>query len=287
MSSPLSVIIAAKNAEDTLADQLDALTSQSWPNGGEIIVADNGSTDRTAERARAFTNAAIPVTVVDASSVAGAGHARNQGVAKSNHEYVAFCDADDVVHDDWVVALTAALDDAPAIGGRLELERLNPEWIVDSRGELQKTTHLPSFDGIFPVLSSCNLGIRRSTFTTIGGFDESYLRGQDAELSLRLHLAGVPMTFANEAIVHYRMRSSLRSVYRQAHGWGEVQQRLRSQLPNATPANKSRVRRSWAWLATHPHLLASQTGRARLAYVAGIRVGTHRATRQTTNSAAR
>ena len=277
MSSPLSVIIAAKNAEQTLADQLDALVSQPWPNGGEIIVADNGSSDGTVAQANRFDRSTIAVRVVDASSVSGAGHARNRGVDASVHDYVAFCDADDVVHESWVNSLTAALDDTPAIGGKLEFDKLNPGWVVGSRGQLHAVDDLPSFDGIFPVLSSCNLGIRRSVFDEVGGFDESYLRGQDAELSMRLHHAGIPMAFAEDAVVHYRMRSGLRAIYRQALGWGEVQHRLRQALPNPAATDHKRILRSWAWLGTHPHLLATQAGRARLAYVAGIRVGVARA----------
>ncbi len=277
MSSPLSVIIAAKDAEQTIADQLDALLSQPWPNGGEIIVADNGSCDSTVAEAERFARSDIAVRVVDASSVSGAGHARNRGVAASANDYVAFCDADDVVHEAWVRSVTAALNDTPAIGGKLEFDRLNPDWVVGSRGQLHAVNDLPSFDGVFPVLSSCNLGIRRAIFDEIGGFDESYLRGQDAELSMRLHHAGVTMGFAEDAIVHYRMRSGLRSIYRQALGWGEVQHRLRRALPNAPQTDHKRILRSWAWLGTHPHLLATQAGRARLAYVAGIRVGVARA----------
>jgi len=277
MTRPLSVVIAAKDAQDTLADQLDALVSQPWPNGGEIIVADNGSSDATALEAARFATADISVMVVDASSIPGAGHARNCGVEASSHDYVAFCDADDVVHESWVTSVSAALDETPAIGGKLEFDKLNPDWVVGSRGQLHAVNNLPSFDGVFPVLSSCNLGIHRTVFEDVGGFDESYLRGQDAELSMRLHHAGIEMGFAHDAIVHYRMRSGLASIYRQALGWGEVQHRLRHALADATPNDRKRIFRSWAWLATHPHLLATRAGRARLAYVAGIRVGVARA----------
>ncbi len=277
MSSPLSVVIAAKDAEETLADQLDALVSQPWPDGGEIIVADNGSSDRTVAEANRFDHSDIDVRVVDASSVSGAGHARNRGVDVSTYDYVAFCDADDVVHESWVRSVSAALDHTPAVGGKLEFDKLNPDWVVGSRGQLHAVNDLPRFDGLFPVLSSCNLGIRRAVFDELGGFDETYLRGQDAELSMRLHHAGISMGFAENAIVHYRMRSGLRSIYRQAAGWGEVQHRLRRALPDTPPTDHKRILRSWAWLGTHPHLLATQAGRARLAYVAGIRVGVARA----------
>jgi len=68
VSRPLSVVIAAHNAEDTLGEQLDALTRQDWPFGGEIIVADNGSTDRTAAFAQSYDHPIIDIRTVDASA---------------------------------------------------------------------------------------------------------------------------------------------------------------------------------------------------------------------------
>ena len=279
MTRALSVVIAAKDAADTLPAQLEALVSQHWPNGGEIIVADNGSNDGTVAAASRFTSAIVPVTIVDASAIEGAGHARNRGVEASTNPYIAFCDADDVVDGEWVRSLTSALDEAPAVGGRLDLTKLNPQWVVESRGQFHEADELPRFDGRFPVLSSCNLGIQREVFDSVGGFDESYLRGQDAELSLRLHKSGVPMHFARDAVVHYRMRSGLRSIYRQAHSWGAVQHRIRQTSPDSPTIDRMATLRSWSWLLAHPHYLATEAGRARLAYVAGIRVGTANARR--------
>jgi glycosyltransferase involved in cell wall biosynthesis len=282
MTPPVSVVIAAHNAEDTLGEQLDALLSQEWPNGGEIIVSDNGSTDATSEVARRRIEGPVNVRVIDASHAPGAGHARNQGVRNARFEHIAFCDADDVVGDGWVIAIGQALQHTPAVGGRLELDRLNDDWIVGSRGERLTARSLPLFDGLFPVLSSCNLGIRRATFDAMGGFDESYIRGQDAELSFRLFEAKIPTGFADDALIHYRMRSSLRSVFVQALGWGEVQQRLRRKLPEDADLPTTRdVARSWLWLAVNAPLLVTLKGRARWAYVAGIRVGAFRGRKPT------
>lgn len=278
MTSGVSVVIAARNAEDTIGEQLHALCGQPWPGTGEIIVADNGSTDRTSIVAAEFHSAAVPVRVIDAGQMAGAGHARNQGVSAAAYPKIAFCDADDVVGDSWIVAVAAGLDSATAVGGSLDFDRLNPAWSVGSRGRLLASEELPVFDGVFPVLSSCNLGIRRSTFEQLGGFDVGFLRGQDAELSLRLHKAGHTTLFLPDAVVHYRMRSTLRDIYAQARGWGQVQVALRSILADGVHSRPAVRRprataRSWMWLGARVPLLLSRSGRARWAYVAGTRVG--------------
>jgi glycosyltransferase involved in cell wall biosynthesis len=280
VSRPLSVVIAAHNAEDTLGEQLDALTRQDWPFGGEIIVADNGSTDRTAAFAQSYDHPIIDIRTVDASAHKGAGFARNCGVLAAQFHNSAFCDADDVVGESWVTEITRGLDHGPAVGGCLEFTRLNPDWVVGSRGRLVAGEELPLFDGVFPVLSSCNLGIRRDTFLDLGGFDLAYVLGEDAELSLRLHQAATPTTFLPRAVVHYRMRSSLRDIFEQARGWGAVQVTLgRSLHGSARPGNRRSRARSWLWLVAHGHILATRAGRARWAYVAGLRIGAHRGRR--------
>lgn len=276
MSSALSVVIAARDAESTIRDQLLALTAQPWPAGGEIIVADNGSTDSTAaivltESERIAEGSSVSISLVDCHEAPGAGHARNAGVNASTYSHIAFCDADDIVANGWVTAMTSALDSHVAVGGRLDLDRLNPKWVVQSRGSRLAADELPTFDGIFPVLSSCNFGIRRSTFLDVGGFDVTYLRGQDAELSLRLYERGIDAHFAPDAVVNYRLRTTLRSVFGQALGWGEANYRLRSRI--GRPSRLGSSLRSWAWLATHIHHLGDRTRRARWIYIAGIRVG--------------
>lgn len=276
MSEPLSVVIAALNAETTIGQQLLALTNQPWPSGGEIIVADNGSTDATPEivNAHVFDHCpagAVTIRLVNCGETAGAGHARNSGVAASTFDQVAFCDADDIVADNWVAAMSRALDDHEAVGGRLDLNQLNPDWVVGSRGNALAANELPTFDGVFPVLSSCNLGIRRRLFEELGGFDESYLGNEDAELSLRLFERGADTYFAHDAVVNYRLRSTLSEVFSQARNWGEGNVRLRRRLPK-----KRRLRstvRSWLWLVTHVHHLARPSERARWVYIAGLRSG--------------
>jgi len=273
MTSSLSVVIAAHNAEATIDAQLTALCEQPWPNGGEIIVADNGSTDQTAAIAENYDSPDLDVRVIDASDRPGAGHARNAGVAESAFDKIAFCDADDIASSKWVNAISCGLEDSPAVGGRLDFERLNPNWAIGSRGRLLASEELPLFDGVFPVLSSCNLGIQRSVFEELGGFDVDYLRGQDAELSLRLYWSGLEPTYLDDAVVHYRMRATVRDIYIQAKGWGQAQVALRSALAEGTHPTLRTTARSWLWLGARLPLILSRTGRARWAYVAGTRVG--------------
>ena len=273
MSEPISVVIAAKNSATTLGDQLEALVTQPWPYGGEIIVADNGSTDHTATVAASYDSEDRPVIVLSCAEVAGAGYARNRGVAAAKFDRIGFCDADDVVGELWIEALSRALDSADAVGGYLDLDRLNTEAAAQSRGNWN-LSGLPLLNNSVPVLSSCNLGMTRSLFEHVGGFDPAYTRSQDAELSMRIHDAGAPTAYAEDAVVHYRMRTTVRDVFTQAYRWGYNEPELLARIDSSSPGLQARrIARSWAWLVKSVPVLRSERGRFRYAYVLGKRVG--------------
>ena len=212
--------------------------------------------------------------IVDAPPGGGPGSARNVGAAAAAGSALAFCDADDVVAPGWVAAMGDALRHHEFVTGPLELDRLNPTWLVESRGR-SFADRRPVYEGIFPYASSCNLGVRRPVFERAGGFDAAWRVGEDIELSMRLWLSGIVLHFEPGAVVHYRYRPTLRSTYRQARSYGRVRPLLAERLRRAgRPApNRSAGLRNWAWLVRHVLLLAGRPGRAKWLWVAGQRVG--------------
>ena len=85
----VSVIVPVRNGERTVADCLTSLLELDYPTDSrEILVVDNGSTDRTAEIVQR-----LPVTYLLEERV-GRSHARNRGIEASSSELLAFIDAD-------------------------------------------------------------------------------------------------------------------------------------------------------------------------------------------------
>ena len=89
----ISIIIPAYNAGATLREALDSVKAQNHA-PHEVIVVDDGSTDDTANIARAYQEV-LPLVLVQQAN-AGLGAARNAGMDKATGEAWAFLDADDV-----------------------------------------------------------------------------------------------------------------------------------------------------------------------------------------------
>lgn len=91
MNKRVSIIIPAYNAENYLKRSLESALNQTYPNV-EVIVVDDGSTDRTAEAVMAFNDSRI---VYAYQTNQGQGAARNHGIRISKGNYITFLDADD------------------------------------------------------------------------------------------------------------------------------------------------------------------------------------------------
>jgi len=90
----VSVIVPAYNAEAFIAQTLDSIISQTYQNI-EILVVDDGSQDRTPEIVESFAQRDQRITLLRQAN-AGVAAARNLAIEKSNGEYIAPIDADDI-----------------------------------------------------------------------------------------------------------------------------------------------------------------------------------------------
>jgi glycosyltransferase involved in cell wall biosynthesis len=221
----ISVVVPVRNAEDTLAVQLEALQRQDLAAPWEVIVADNGSTDRSVEVARSFAGR-MNLRIVDASGVRGAGHARNVGARAARAPNLVFVDADDEVAPGWLAAIVAALADHAVVASHFDKEKLNAPDLRERRGlaqELALGKH--NYAAFLPHAGGSGLAVRRSVHEAIGGFDERLLRLQDTDYSWRLQLAGHAIHLEPAALLHVRFRPgglpSLRQMfdYGRFDGW--------------------------------------------------------------------
>src|ERR1700753_4047256 len=94
----VSILIPAFNAEEWIVDTLRSALAQTWE-PKEIIVVDDGSTDRTLTIARLFESYGVRVLT---QKNQGAAVARNRAFAHSRGEYIQWLDADDLLARDKI-----------------------------------------------------------------------------------------------------------------------------------------------------------------------------------------
>ena len=199
----LSVIIPCFNGAATLATQLEALSTQTWSQPWELIIANNGSTDNSVEIARQFENRFPFFQIIDASGRRGGPYAINQGVKAARSKHLAVCDADDEVHSGWVSAMGDALIDHDVVCGKFEFDKFNEPHVARQCAEVLKNG---LFTGRFlPGGGSGNLGVKKWIHEAIGGFDECLPHAYDADYYWRLQLEGFQLYFEKDAVIQIRV----------------------------------------------------------------------------------
>lgn len=174
----VSIVIPVFNEEQYLPSCLTSLMSLSYPKDRhEIILIDNGSTDRTLEIAREFSE--ISILVKENVKV---GAVRNYGVQKAKGSIIAFLDSDCVVSQEWLTAGIRKLINNPdsVVGGRYLL-RDDPSWLEKYWILISQNRTVAQVS----LLGGC-IFIPKQIFQDIGGFDEHLNAGEDGDLTVRL-----------------------------------------------------------------------------------------------------
>jgi glycosyltransferase involved in cell wall biosynthesis len=212
------VVIPAFNARKTLGEQLAALARQRVTFAWEILVCDNGSRDGTPDVVRSWEQSLPNLVLVDASARRGPSAARNIGADHARGKALLFCDADDVVDDDWLAAMHAALQRADFVAGGRRYSLLNKaaSGPADWTDPLFTKPFLPQL----PAGSGSNLGVDAELFDRAGGFDESMRAAEDIDLCWRIQLAGHPLLAQPDAVIQMRRRTGLRQIFRQSYSYG-------------------------------------------------------------------
>jgi glycosyltransferase involved in cell wall biosynthesis len=245
----VSVILPVRQGAATIAEQLEALSRQSYSGEWELLVCDNGSTDGTRARVLAWEGV-LPLRLVDASDRRGVAHARNVGIEEAKGDYIVICDADDVAHPDWLRSMVAALSRHPIVSGAQERGLLNPPelWGAAARSEELEC----DFDYL-PFVAGGNLGMHREVAQKLVAFDETILRTEDMDWAWRAQYAGYHIHFAGNAVMHRREPSAPLTVISKwfRDGMDEALLYRRHRYYGLEPEDRSEVVAAWRWLATH------------------------------------
>jgi glycosyltransferase involved in cell wall biosynthesis len=269
----VSVVVCVLNAERWLGEQLEALAAQTYDGDWELLLVDNGCTDRSMEIAAGWRQRLPRLRVVDARERRSLNHARNAGAAAAAGDFLAYCDADDVVAPTWLAALVAAAPRADIVGGTFDLEALNPPLAQAWRPD-EPPVRLPDDQGFLPYANGGNCGIWTEVARSVRWDDDFEFGHSETEFCWRAQLAGHTLAFAPDAVVRLRYRRELRDLVRQYFGYGRATPLLYSRFRELGMArDNDEALWWWRWLARRWRHLLDPEARGRWLKMAALRCG--------------
>ncbi len=169
-----SVIVPVFNAESTVSECISSLLKQEFSAKFEIIVVDDGSTDKTLERIKKIKG----IKIIRQKN-SGPATARNNGARNARHEIVVFIDADCIAEKNW----------------------LEIEYRYKKMKSSKKIDWIGSYSAAY----------RKEIFLKEQGFSREFLKasGEDPDLSYKLSEKGYLLKFNPKAIVYHKHPSSL------------------------------------------------------------------------------
>lgn len=221
-TAPISVVIPAYNAEEFLSETIKSVHAQTLP-VAEIVVVDDGSSDRTAAIAQGLG------AVVVRQPNGGLSAARNTGIRAAGQPWIAFLDADDLWEPEKLERQWAAVRLCPEVGLVLcdtrsfaDQRVVCQSFLADpkTRYELAEKIRVSADVSYFPQITenfflaripffSPTVLVRRDLLLSAGLFDENLRCKEDMECFLRV-LAHDPLAIVERPLMRYRLhRGSL------------------------------------------------------------------------------
>ena len=213
----ISVLVCAFDAEDVLEGCLRSLERLSYPSY-EVIVADDGSSDRTAEIARGWEG----VRLLELEH-RGLSATRNAAAGAARGEIVAYLDADAEAHPDWLDWLWRGFD-------RLGVDGLSgPNYPFADAGLQERAVSgapgapVPAVnpDGSAEHLPGCSMAVRRELVLDIG-FQEGTATGEDVLFCNAALARGARFAYHPTAAIDHHRRESLAGYLRQQRSYGAL-----------------------------------------------------------------
>ncbi|WP_373920782.1 bifunctional polysaccharide deacetylase/glycosyltransferase family 2 protein [Streptomyces rapamycinicus] len=220
VNDPVTVLIPAYNEEAGIESTVRSLLASTHP-WLQIIVIDDGSTDRTADLATWIDD---PRVSVIRQPNAGKAAALNTGLAHAHHDIVVMADADTVFEPEAIHQLIQPLAH-PAIGAVSGNTKVG-----NRRRLLGRWQHLEYVFGFnldrrmyevlecMPTVPGAIGAFRRDALLGVGGVSEATL-AEDTDLTMALWRGGWRVVYEESAIAWTEVPTSLRQLWRQRYRW--------------------------------------------------------------------
>jgi len=223
-----TILVPVKNEEKVIGRFLEAVALLNYPNDKkEIIIVEDGSTDRTAEICKkyAMEHNKLTVKILHKSTSNGKSPALNYGVKHARGEIIAIFDADNVPYADALLNACKYFEDSKVAAVQGRTMSINQDEnvltkFVSYEDAVWCEAYLRGKDALnlfVHLKGSCQF-IRRTILNKLDGFDEKTL-SEDMELSAKLTEKGYKVRYASDVCSWQETPASLKRLLTQRTRW--------------------------------------------------------------------
>ena len=222
----LTILVAAYNEEASIADTLKSIAMQQYSGELQVIVINDGSTDRTSSIVHDYLTDYPWLTLIDLEKNAGKANALNQGLKIAKGELVLTVDADSYLYRDALSSIVERYREDPphtrAVAGTVLVRNSRTSWIAQAQewdyfhgiAAIKRTQSL--FQGTLVAQGAFSL-YDRATVVELGGWPVCV--GEDIVLTWAILKAGYRVGHCEDACLFTNAPATLAQFVRQRRRW--------------------------------------------------------------------
>jgi len=218
----LSIILPAHNEEDVIENTIKSILNSDYPNEKEIIVVNDGSTDRTRIIVKRMSGKFSQVRLFNLKHQ-GKAASLNFGAKKAKFDILVFLDADSMMTENTLRELVQPLSNKKIAASsgiiRARLTKNPLTWFQDFEYSLTSSwRYLCNKINSVSVVPGF-MAINKEAFDTIGGFSIDTLT-EDFDIALDLKEAGYNIVMSPKSIIYTNVPNSFKKLFSQRFRWG-------------------------------------------------------------------
>ena len=221
-----SIVVPVKNEERVIDRLLDSLSTLNYPlNKREIIIVEDGSSDKTADVCMKYAKEQANVKILHKPLSNGKPSALNFGLAQAKGDIIAIFDADNVPANDALLSVVGYFEDRKVAAVQGRTASINPKenmltQFISYEEAVWCEAYLRGKDvlNLFVHLKGSCQFIRRDILQQLQGFDEAVL-SEDMEISARLVENDYKIRYASDVVAWQESPSNLKTLFNQRTRW--------------------------------------------------------------------
>lgn len=223
---PLTILVAAYNEANSIADTIKSIDAQRYPGELQVIVINDGSTDMTSAIVRNCSPLYPWLTLLNIEHNGGKANALNRALTSAKHDLVLTVDADSYLHRDALKNIVERYREDPpntrAVAGAVLVRNSRQSWVTEAQewdyfhgiAAIKRTQSL--FQGTLVAQGAFSI-YDRATLVALGGWPVCV--GEDIVLTWGILKAGYRVGHCEDACLFTNAPATLSQFYRQRRRW--------------------------------------------------------------------